>query len=132
MDHFIRSQDPDFNPMELEVLREELQQFEAEEQRQFEEATPAETADEDFVDVEHDGDFVRIKNSHINFDDCPKIEVRDRVPCKRIEDNPQITNFKKIVVKVPSHEVKKGGFFSSDYALFDVETEIPGMKKQAV
>ena len=50
--------------------------------------------------------------------------------CKSIKDNATILNFKRVTVKVPTNEVKKGGFFSWDYSLFDIETEIHKSKKK--
>ena len=38
-------------------------------------------------------------------------------------------NYKRTVVKVTNHEIKKGGFFSSDYAMYNVETEIGHAQK---
>jgi hypothetical protein len=51
-----------------------------------------------------------------NFDDCPKVETREFISTKAISEDPSILNFKKVVIKVTSNEVKKGGFFSSDFA----------------
>ena len=78
------------------------------------------------MDVENDKEFQRFKSSVVNFEDCPKIELRDYVPTKLISDQPTVLNFKRITIKVTGNEIKKGGFFFSDYAVFDVETEIPG------
>ncbi len=80
--------------------------------------------EDEFVDIEHDGEFARIKNSLTNYDDCPQIEVREFVPCRSIAEHLTPLSFKRVAIKVPSSEVKKGGFFSYDYALFNVETEI--------
>ena len=33
-------------------------------------------------------------------------------------------NFKKVIIKVPRYEIKKGGWFIGDYSTFFVETEI--------
>lgn len=36
---------------------------------------------------------------------------------------PTKINFRKVTLKVVDSEVKKGGFFSSDYVLYKVKTE---------
>lgn len=58
------------------------------------------------------------------------LDMRNYIPTKNIRETPGKFNLKKISIKVPSHEVKKGGFFSSDFALFSVETEITGEKEK--
>jgi len=46
------------------------------------------------------------------------------VDCKSPKDlNSQLYEA-KITIKIPSYEVKKGGFFSSDYCMFLVETNV--------
>jgi hypothetical protein len=55
--------------------------------------------------------------------------VRQFLATKKIEENLTPLNFKKITIKVPASEIKKGGFFSYDYALFNIETEIASSKK---
>ena len=59
-----------------------------------------------------------------NFEDCPKVEIRESLPTKLISDEPTILNFKKVIIKVTSNEIKKGGFFSGDFAQYAVETDI--------
>jgi len=54
------------------------------------------------------------------------------MPTKTIKDNATILNFKRVIFKVPSYEIKKGGYFSSDYSLFNVEIEIEGQIKHKV
>jgi hypothetical protein len=54
------------------------------------------------------------------------------VPTKKLEDNLTPLNYKKVTIKVPSSEVKKGGFFSYDYSIFNLETEVGTSKKQKV
>ena len=56
--------------------------------------------------------------------------MRNYLPTHSIRENPGKFNLKKIQIKVTSHEVKKGGFFSSDFALFQVETEIPAERER--
>lgn len=41
-------------------------------------------------------------------------------------------NFKKVVIKVTGNEIKKDGFFSSSYAQYSLEADIPGLSKQKV
>lgn len=41
-------------------------------------------------------------------------------------------NFKKVVIKVTGNEIKKDGFFSSSYAQYLLEADIPGLSKQKV
>ncbi len=52
--------------------------------------------------------------------------IRDRALTKCIYENATKLNYKKIVVKVTSISIVKGGFFSSDYANYQVEVDIPG------
>lgn len=66
------------------------------------------------------------------FADCPKVDIRQSMPTKTITELATILNFKKVVFKVPSYEIKKGGYFSSDYSLFNVEIEIAGGVKHKV
>jgi hypothetical protein len=44
------------------------------------------------------------------------VEAREFVATKTVSEDPSILNFKKVVIKVTANEIKKGGFFSSDYA----------------
>lgn len=80
------------------------------------------------------GDFVDVNDTYIsqfntmNFEDCPKLEYRDFAPCISIQEKPTRFSFKKITIKVPLVEVKKGGFFTGDFSHFTVETEVPGDK----
>ena len=67
-----------------------------------------------------------------NFDDCPKVETREFMLTKTISEDPTILNFKKVLIKVTANEIKKGGFFSSDYAQYAIETDIQGMNRQRV
>lgn len=39
-------------------------------------------------------------------------------------------NFKKVIIKVPRYEIKKGGWFIGDYSTFFVETEIQDKKEK--
>jgi len=52
------------------------------------------------------------------------------VPTFSIRETPDRFNLKKVNVKVTAHEVKKGGFFSSDYAVFQIETEMPEQRER--
>lgn len=54
------------------------------------------------------------------------------MPTKLISDDPTILNFKRVLIKVTSNEIKKGGFFSSDFAQYAIETDIQGMNRQKV
>jgi hypothetical protein len=54
------------------------------------------------------------------------------MPTKLISDEPTILNFKRVLIKVTSNEIKKGGFFSSDFAQYSIETDIQGMNRQKV
>jgi hypothetical protein len=47
-----------------------------------------------------------------------------------IKEKPTRFSFKKITIKVPLVEVKKGGFFTGDFSHFTVETEVPGDKEK--
>jgi hypothetical protein len=38
-----------------------------------------------------------------NFEDCPKVEIRESLPTKLISDEPTILNFKKVIIKVTSN-----------------------------
>ena len=66
-----------------------------------------------------DSDYVDISKLN-NFDDAPKVTVRKVAPTQGIEAS--VLNFARTSIKVTDHVVKKGGFFSSDYVLFTVET----------
>ena len=94
-------------------MEKEFEERKAEEHKKKEE-------DDEFIDIIDDGDFARIRNSMINYEDCPKIEIREFVETKKIGDKLSCLNFAKVTIKVASHEIKKGGFFSSDYVLFNV------------
>jgi hypothetical protein len=60
----------------------------------------------------------------------PVIRTRDSIKTHSAEDKDSIFSHSKITIKVPRYEIKKGGFFSSDYSMFLVETEmIDGLKK---
>ena len=54
------------------------------------------------------------------------------IPCRSIREDPSPLNFKKLAIRVPSYEVKKGGIFSSDYAVFRIESDLPGEAKYKV
>ena len=82
------------------------------------------------------GDFVDVNDTYIsqfntmNFEDGLKLEYRDFAPCMSIKEKPTRFSFKKITIKVPLVEVKKGGFFTGDFSHFTVETEVPGDKEK--
>jgi len=46
------------------------------------------------------------------------------VETRSVEYIDSIFTAAKVVVKVPRYDIKKGGFFSSDYAAYVVESEI--------
>lgn len=66
-----------------------------------------------------DHDYVDL-SKHNNFDDAPKVVVRKQAPTQGIEGSE--INFTRTSIKVNDHVIKKGGFFSSDYVLYTVDT----------
>ena len=53
--------------------------------------------------------------------EIPDVEYKDFIKTRLVSSiEPKI---EKITIKVPSYEVIKGGFFSSDYSLYQVESE---------
>jgi len=56
----------------------------------------------------------------------PKLQTRSRAPTSKIV--PTSLNQRKVVLKVPDSEVRKGGFFSSDYVLYTIQTEPLGWR----
>lgn len=67
-------------------------------------------------------------NDENNWED---VVQREFATCKRIQDQPTKLNFKKVTIKVTSFNIVKGGFFSSDFANFQVETDIQGEKEKS-
>ena len=56
----------------------------------------------------------------------PKLVSRSRAPTAKIVPTP--LNDRKVSLKVIDSEVRKGGFFSSDYVLYTIHTETLGWK----
>ena len=56
----------------------------------------------------------------------PKVTTRTRAPTSKIV--PTRINNRKVVLKVVDSEVRKGGFFSSDYVLYTITTEPLGWR----
>ena len=56
----------------------------------------------------------------------PKLETRTRAPTAKLVPTP--LNNRKIALKVVDSEVRKGGFFTSDYVLYTITTEPLGWK----
>ena len=54
------------------------------------------------------------------------IKTRQRVPTAKI--TPTKMNFRKVTIKVTGSEIRKGGFFSSDYVLFKISSDPLGWK----
>ena len=69
-------------------------------------------------------DYARMKSLITNIEGTPQIEIKEYLACKKINDNPTPINNKRVTIKVPNNEVKKGGWFSPDYSLFDIEMEV--------
>jgi hypothetical protein len=84
----------------------------------------------------HEDDFVDLKDaemniySTMNFADCPQIKYRDFAPTKSFKQNPTKFSFKQINIKIPNFEVRKGGFFTGDFSLYTIETEVPNEKEK--
>ena len=56
----------------------------------------------------------------------PTVNVRSRAPTAKM--NKSAINFRKVVLKVTDSQIKRGGFFSSDYVIYKVQTEPLGWK----
>ena len=54
----------------------------------------------------------------------PASQTKAYVETRSIELIESIFTAARVVIKVPRYEIKKGGFFSSDYAMYMVESEI--------
>ena len=76
--------------------------------------------DENFVDISSEAIGMQ-KNKKAEIDNLPRVETRAKAPTAAIVPTP--LNNKKVVLKVIDSEIKKGGFFSSDYVLYKVKTE---------
>ena len=75
-------------------------------------------ADSEFEDITDDG-------LHID-PTLPKLVTRSRAPTAAIV--PTRINNRKVTLKVVDSEVRKGGFFSSDYVLYTITTEPNGWR----
>lgn len=51
----------------------------------------------------------------------PKVKTRQKAPTAKLV--PTKLNNRKVTIKVSESQVKKGGFFSSDYVLYRIDTE---------
>ena len=60
------------------------------------------------------------------------VKKGSEIGCKRIENYKTRLNFKKIGIKIIHYQIMKGGFFSSDFVQFMVETDIPGEERSRV
>jgi hypothetical protein len=80
--------------------------------------------------VEIDKEYSNLNNSIVK--EIPKIETRSHMPTKNIKDFATVFNLKNVIAKVTQFEVWRGGFFSSDYSMFTIETEIEGAQKHLV
>ena len=56
----------------------------------------------------------------------PTVKVRSRAPTAKLSQTK--INFRKVVLKVTDSQIKRGGFFSSDYVIYQVQTEPLGWK----
>lgn len=54
-------------------------------------------------------------------DTLPRVKTRAKAPTGKIKATK--LNDKKIILKTSDATIKKGGFFSSDYVLYKVETD---------
>ena len=74
-----------------------------------------------------DSEFEDITDNGLNIDaSLPKLETRSRAPTAAIIPTP--LNRRKVTIKVIDSEVRKGGFFSSDYVLYTITTEPNGWR----
>ena len=74
-----------------------------------------------------DSEFEDITDNGLHIDaTLPKLETRSRASTSAIVPTP--LNFKKVTLKVVDSEVRKGGFFSSDYVLYTIATEPNGWR----
>lgn len=93
------------------------------------------TDPQDFVDCDSDS-FVDLTSDTITANDIsrkedltlPKLNIRSRAPTSKIVPTPM--NNRRVILKVPDSEVRKGGFFSSDYVLFTITTDPLGWRVQ--
>jgi hypothetical protein len=59
--------------------------------------------------------------------ELPELVYKDFIQTKRVSDfEAKLT---KITIKVPSYEIVKAGFFSSDYCVYLIESECDGRHK---
>lgn len=75
-------------------------------------------ADSEFEDMTDHG-------LHIDLT-LPKLNTRTRAPTSAIVPTP--INRRKVTLKVVDSEVRKGGFFSSDYVLYTITTDPNGWR----
>lgn len=61
----------------------------------------------------------------------PDLITRDYIQTHSIQQKTSIFTNANVVIKVPRYELKKGGFFSSDYCMFLVESEIFELKDKS-
>ena len=79
------------------------------------------------VDNGADSEFEDITDPILNIDaTLPKLETRSRAATAAIVSTP--LNWRKVTLKVVDSEVRKGGFFSSDYVLYTITTEPNGWR----
>ena len=79
------------------------------------------------VDNGADSEFEDITDHILNIDaSLPKLETRMRAATAAIVPTP--LNRRKVTLKVVDSEVRKGGFFSSDYVLYTITTEPNGWR----
>ena len=79
----------------------------------------SEANDKDFEDV-------KVEEEMKEDQTLPRLITRSRAPTAGIVAT--AINFKKVQLKVLDSEVRKGGFFSSDYVMYTISTEPLGWK----
>lgn len=68
-----------------------------------------------------DEGFVDLMNKPHLDETLPKVKTRTKAPTAQIR--PTKLSNKRVSIKVSESQVKKGGFFSSDYILYKIDTE---------
>lgn len=100
-------------------LKEAVAEFQSQQYVVTQEDDDAMTNHQTAEDYARNNEYEDIQKTEV-FEDAPKVQIRKYAPTKGIEATP--INFTKTVIKVTDSVVKKGGFFSSDYVLYVIQT----------
>lgn len=87
--------------------------------------TVEEAPEEEVKEVESkrqdEDQFEELVNKTVMDETLPKVKTRAKAPTAKLI--PTKLNNRRINIKVGDSQVKKGGFFSSDYILYKIETD---------